>query len=865
MNHLPKTEPIRKPQTKLEYAIKRNRTITLAINSPLARFNGRLSMVPEPTRFHNTMDLLNAVEDLDSLDGRTFHRHMGSSGELTLQVALQFRKCLERWRQAIESRPAGMTAENRTLQRDEIKRRELRLKFAEQALQSRDLQLGSPFLLSSDQQREFEQAYSAQNRMTPGQRQRARFIYWAGGIAALRRYTSSIHEISCPEQPLRKIESCIEWILSLLARWDRDPNWVVAHEFQVHQPLHELVKWSRANSMSLSEPKGPFPARLEKTLSGLRTTRDQIRRFYHHSVPRCLAAWSICAHSGDELARPTIRKCSTQTNINRLSRAASCHVEASQQTAYPKLLASLNANNLSISGWRLTQACLWLLRGDKIDDVTFCLKHLDVDAIPFSLSVARVVDLAKRTRKVLNDNDYDFVVSIIRHLDSNKKLDIVNRLLQWLETFPNLAINNKTRKLIKSTMMSCRRLLVVEDAECTLGDRVRQWSSRAHAVAQCYPDESSYPKQLRGWLRKLGYYQRLSNAEFRVPQFLRRSMEAHQKRIKEIRFLTHQIENGNTDQKLRDRLTYLSQWQTDEVKTERRHIRSIQEACVYTGLEALRQMVVQEAAHRWTSTTQHPIHPSWSDKRTVEMASWLNAMDATLQRSLRLILDGYAEHGAHYKSQLKSNQRWIGQMRRKDFNIDPWLNPPTCLTKIDRQPVKISVSSDPYEIFMMGNYFGTCLSQGGCNQHSVVVNALEANKQVIYVHDMDGNVLARQLITISQQNELLRYCLYISTPERSGHDKHAYFDAALAQYCQELASRIRIKRGTAGAPTSLSKLYWYDDEPEKWPANTPDYQLANLQFSDVAYPRTLQWIGVSSAPAMEFEFTVSYAYPPAVS
>ncbi|MGD2218322.1 MAG: hypothetical protein PVJ64_16310, partial [Gemmatimonadales bacterium] len=119
---------------------------------------------------------------------------------------------------------------------------------------------------------------------------------------------------------------------------------------------------------------------------------------------------------------------------------------------------------------------------------------------------------------------------------------------------------------------------------------------------------------------------------------------------------------------------------------------------------------------------------------------------------------------------------------------------------------------DPFEIMKMGSYFDTCLSLEGDDEAlaaSVVVNALDINKQVVYGRRTDGAVVARKLIGATAAGELAGYNTYASY-NREG------IAAALAELLADYAHSCGLRLSDTATPEVLHEGYWYDDGNEPW-------------------------------------------------
>lgn len=116
--------------------------------------------------------------------------------------------------------------------------------------------------------------------------------------------------------------------------------------------------------------------------------------------------------------------------------------------------------------------------------------------------------------------------------------------------------------------------------------------------------------------------------------------------------------------------------------------------------------------------------------------------------------------------------------------------------------VTFAIEGDPLEALKLGTYVGSCLGRGGACARSAAAVVLDVNKQVVYARDARGAVLARQLLAISDSDELVCF--------------RVYGQAALAplfrDFDRALADRlgIPISRGARSVSYVLSH-WWLDD------------------------------------------------------
>ena len=118
----------------------------------------------------------------------------------------------------------------------------------------------------------------------------------------------------------------------------------------------------------------------------------------------------------------------------------------------------------------------------------------------------------------------------------------------------------------------------------------------------------------------------------------------------------------------------------------------------------------------------------------------------------------------------------------------------------------------------MGTYFNTCLSQGGCNEMSVLSNAAHANKQVIYAYGPDETLIGRQIIAINKDFKLIGYHNYVNCKgvlEATNDQIISQF----ARYAGEIARNANIVitfRDDPEDPANLGNHFWYDDSIHAW-------------------------------------------------
>jgi hypothetical protein len=176
-------------------------------------------------------------------------------------------------------------------------------------------------------------------------------------------------------------------------------------------------------------------------------------------------------------------------------------------------------------------------------------------------------------------------------------------------------------------------------------------------------------------------------------------------------------------------------------------------------------------------------------------------------------------------------------MKERNMDTDVWtsafpayFNAP----QVKGGPLKISIELNPIEILKMGVYFDTCLSFDGINAFSSIANATDLNKRVIYVRDRKDKVIARKLIAIDTEWNLLGYSQYCSCGDT---EACSVVGVAVREYAKAFAAACRIPLSDDGVVATLVSESWYDDGTEAWePRFTPSAEAqAQLPAPQLCY------------------------------
>jgi hypothetical protein len=198
--------------------------------------------------------------------------------------------------------------------------------------------------------------------------------------------------------------------------------------------------------------------------------------------------------------------------------------------------------------------------------------------------------------------------------------------------------------------------------------------------------------------------------------------------------------------------------------------------------------------------------PAWRDA----VRFWLVVDDNKPLLGRLLRETAKRKHALHeVKLTSRKNREWIVEASRH-VHVATWIAPRrSTFAAPSGARYTVVLEDDPLEVLRMGIPFGTCLSlENGCNAASTVLNALDANKRVIYVRNAQGKVVARKLIALNEDFALIGYNLYVSM---AGGDEAAV-RGAVEGMCRALATELGTRLAVTGKPARIHKGFWYDDQ-----------------------------------------------------
>lgn len=244
------------------------------------------------------------------------------------------------------------------------------------------------------------------------------------------------------------------------------------------------------------------------------------------------------------------------------------------------------------------------------------------------------------------------------------------------------------------------------------------------------------------------------------------------------------------------------------------HLARMQERLLLVRLE-----MIEKQAWRRTVAGFEQLHKQEAGTHALQIRPFVEENRRALQKFLR----AYRAGDTHYIEAHPLTRNWLH--RHPGLDTEKW-----CRGLVyeaycsEHGTVRIAVETDPLEVLKLGTYVGSCLGLGGGLSYSAAAVTLDINKQVLYARNATGKVVARQLLAISEADELVCFALY---PAHAGTDLKRLFAAANTAFrCQ-----LGLPRFVAGDDREYNIAHilshtWYDDgawEGEEAPAS--DKQL----------------------------------------
>ena len=649
-----------------------------------------------------------------------------------------------------------------------------------------------------------------------------RVIYWLKGGLAAKKYLAALQEVRV-HRTTHVAE--LEFVRDKMQNMRRDPD-----QERMSQKL-KLLSGDELFQQTLQR------VRLRQDWKGFKSSKSASRnlgagvvaytRVIHKNqysidmfLPAVLACWALNSDSDFPFPVNLIHR-----HVNSGFKSA-IRVEANFVAKLERRRGLRGLNDLILDEnipsclSFLHSAIVWIENGATKADIQFAARLWQSLKLKSTLNLKRFCQITTRLIELFDIDEVQAAKYLASWIEKPFSLETIERLIRWLGRFPHRILPE-----VKFRFFGLLSLFEDEDfstSQTNVQPYVKiidDWNATWNEQFLGHAHERNLPKQLRMWVRRLSRYQLLCQSPSKLPNSVQKLVELPEKRMKELRYLLVQQTARKLTRSMQQRLDYLRQT-TGKSKHIEKAIRAIQEAVLVTGLEALRSQFLVETRRQWRERTRHSLPQSVSLKNAIALSRWVQRMNGFQIRLLREIL--HVSSGCReYRSRLKSNSIWLQQAKLNGLRIDRWFGHSDECRLINGCRYRLYCSRDPFEIFFMGSFFKTCLGQGRCNEMSVLANAADANKHVLFVVDEKQNIIARKLIAISKKHELVGYFTYCVFGEKFQQKRDDIVNW-ISQYCGRLAFEIGVSLSNEGIPISVCRQFWYDDGEEDWSSHARD-------------------------------------------
>ncbi|QDU31772.1 hypothetical protein ETAA8_69320 [Anatilimnocola aggregata] len=824
--------------------IRRHRTLARTLHGRLlATADGRLWIIRGTPTAHRLLPKLTNLPRIpppgEGLAPELLGLDCSSDGELTATLLASFQQSLLFWeralRQAEETGPRDRrSGERRAQERREVERLQRRLLGCYRLLrefQTTERRAGLPYVLDADEERELAQLLRASQSpyaLPEFERWLARLVMWLSGPRAAARFLAAVTSVIDAPQLLAKtaaLERLRDYLQALKRRSGTEyAGWL---HVELAERLNQLPSGLISTPGEKLKRRGTFPELCDKLLARCERLLAGDLQLAQHYSPAAIATLAACDGGLAPLPAQLFQMQANRRSPQQINKLAIILNHQSRLPGYERLLTFLSKGSDAVIERQLFNIRRLLARGTREDDIRW-LAQEEVWLNFFDESNASVPWL-RRTHALFERrhmNAGSALYSVLARCDDANKLSL-QQWIAWLERLTPATVTPRIGQLLHSALKE----LVNPAFDLGLHDELKAWT-RAAAVPQSDDPTAA-------WLQRIQHLQQLGGQAVKVPKSVRKLLDQRAQAEQELAHL-HSLaaqQAATPGQLIRyyHLQTMLPQWTTSDTRVAR----AAEEAFVILAVETLRSLVHRAVESIWNE------HSCWqrSDvpfSRLMTFAQWLRKMPSESRALHTELMAAWRDHGSDYRRHLQLNQDWLARAAAQGIDLTRWLHGESQSLEIDGRPVEICLAADPREIFLMGSYFHTCLSLGDCNQMSVLANACDANKQVVYAYGQKNGkrvALARMLITVSNNFQLLRYGAYTAGDvDAALHEKVV---DAIVVYAARHAQTAGLVLADCGEPASLGKHFWYDDGEAAWPASAKQaWQSAAVQPSPASQPAT---------------------------
>ena len=636
----------------------------------------------------------------------------------------------------------------------------------------------------------------------------ARLVMWIAGESALARFCTAVSHL--PDiSPEAKAKPQLRATVAKLQVWAKRAR--TEHCRQIRWEVKQWIKQlppalvTRAGLSSKFCPQTMIQ-RLEEQTRRCIVALNECQDGGRFSLLAAIATLAACDRSAAPIPGSLVKRWAMESDRVVPLQAVRNLLSESNSKGYDQLLRALEvfpaSNNYDYHFLRTH-----LGRGASFDDIRWVLDKNLQDCLEEELprlAWARRLDERLAAAGLCLDSSKSW--RLFSAVDTAANRSTLDDFADWVASLPAAARTPRLCQLLVAAL-SGPFLRAMEGLG--MHAEIREWNQ---AVTQ-QPRASSC-SEVEAWVSQVrrveSFAESANTRTARADQLLARERKRGRERI----YLERLINQGKATPLQAARSRHLQmESRRPAGASERKVLRSLQKSYVLASIDALRYRIRKGAQPALGSELAVRLQGKHLG-RVLEFAEWVKKRSPVARHCFEGIMRAHQHFGEDYKQHLSCNSDWIAQMRDEPIAIGDWLRPSEWVGEVAGAELTISASLDPVETFLMGQYFGTCLSLGDCYEESLLPNAAEANKHVLYARDQAGKVVARQLIAIDKRASLLGYCCYVR--DSADDFLRDCMLAAMTSYCVNLAKRCRLTLANQGVPKTLGKIEWYDDGPVAW-------------------------------------------------
>jgi hypothetical protein len=774
-----------------------------------------------------------------AIDVRQVGFRVASEGAFS-KVSLQLcSRALTRWESHLTN-AARRNRRRRALKKERAEIERLRLRLATLyrwlgcAPEDRNT-IGSEFLLDDQQERELQSIIerSALNNLSPSACRLTRLVYWVRGPAATVRYLDEMAAVSNNATP---ITPTAEVLLSAIADWEHRVNLESSKklEEEMKAVIAALPDGLRARAQLSTKLKGKtFREHCAMLRSRCRDWVEAEGRRARANVGKALAALTCCGPDDVPLPRRVAVEYLNDHFTHGFRYSIAILGSQLGEPAYRRLVTAINKLPVSLDAASYSAIRQLLLQGTKLKEIEWLHAHRLLayfDNAPYTPRWTRHV------QRTLEDVGVAITLSeILDHLKCVRDVQLTDEFVGWYRSLLKSGLTPRLSTTVEKALVGVW-LPALSRLRCH--DELERWVRPPTELPNCgkMPNLES-----QACMNRIAHYQNMAGVTPAVPKSLRKQLHFRERYEREVAHLTEiREQTGKLSPEQQSRLHNLQdRLQAAKLICPKRVLRTAQEAYITTALDALRH-VVRRAASRLCLELAglEDVPVQW----LFDLAAWIDGMNKWERAIVGEIVSAWTRHRRLYRVHLARNEPWLKKAREQGLSIDDWLAPPGTCCSIDGKRFRIEVSHHPVETFLMGSYVNTCLSlPDGCNAYSVRANAYDANKQVLYLSNAAGDVVARQLVAISGDFQLVGYTIYATFPD----EDESLWDGAkreLATYCGRWAQRVGVTLADTGQPETILDEEWYDDDACSWD------EAAQRAWNDGVVAASKSWRATAISP-----------------